>query len=1505
MVSQSIRGVAISQMWMLWFQQVAGLKIAQHRCMHAILRTRQGRATTVARAISKLVGEIYADRDITPLDQLNAVFIRSPALHYILRCIKVALHRSPTLRSMCRHRLYICTPHGSWSGKWSEYRATRGMADKGTFSITACQCPCKHDVCPRCAPKGSEIARAALLPAGIMGWKEKAPSLGTILTSSEIWTWHGTVGGRPVRDRAPSAGATSRALSARSTASAQKALRTMRERLAIGHILPHGIGQRFTDWNVYFVSLIQHISRCLPIHTTQIEDFRRIGSKFLRHQPSMSWTIITDLRTTAGITGAPIDPGEASGVAFLLSTLRHAQQQTEETLQQTGIWEQLAPIVAAMERFDAHRPLCTATEERRIGGLVGRMRRDPIAALYKEQGTTKTGVAPILRDLLRRGGCPSCREGGGTPHASCRGCKGPRVLAIATNAIRARTTRRRVCQDRGEGFGNIRRQLDMPRDLKLHCVAQELNYEATQRRMRWLFASNQQTDGDAVISCCSCSTPRPGQGEDWRNREFYMPGGLYNTLTGRSPAFCRPCWLREHAVQGSSMWMHGICLTRHLDSLQERIREFLLAHHLDSQAEQWRGTRLRFHQRTQYHCQPCKGDPDYSRLEVLQKVCPLCLLAEDSHEHRKLWCPVTTIAVDLCQRPLGPTDSEQDEHQGRILYVRAVARMIAIRWSRAHLPKECELEVHWHRSICCVVQATIGKMPKSKVPAAIPCHLARWMRVDCDLETICYGHTLFAHQSANCETCRQQPHLAQAGLVGYRHTWLQQHPHPRRKEEVLQSSTLIHEGQTIVTVRSRTTVEDFAHEGAPPWPIVATVEGELPKPRWVNCTVETPTVRWKRSQCMQCQACLYSLVATTTLAQGRELTVPAEGIGDGHQQYRLRFYFDGGAEMANTPNAALGAGVSVWAVGPGFHCIRVLDLAIPVPHGQHCGDAEGYGAYAAIAARPLARSIARELPITLSGAEEVLGDNIATIEALQGSGRIRAKLMRRFMQPIESLRAIQGIFTAEHVPRALNTHADAQATAAIRAIRPRGRHRAAQRNNMSMRANAHDTQAGREHEGRSVHAQTTLSQHSFRQTGGESWLRGPPTHPVTPPQWWNAFPLRPPEVIPHRDKEVTQCFGTSGAEQRYAWLLEPHTLNQDIIRQIQAIMRGDVTGVIQSWMQHSVDIRCGQRGAFHLIQIDYATFAIRSCTGGVFHPRITRALRFQLAAASSYEIDVCPPAESIIWTALSCIVDDDADKKCMRNVYEAMHTWLNDMQGSMRSFHELVWAATWDRSALEIRARRLGMRMPERPDRDNGDHTAELQEAFDCMIARLRQAADLRHRCGPQAYSRMLEALTGNRTEAPDTHQTDQQGLTQEIRRRIAFATLRMAYEIQCLEPRAVHNVTEGILLISRKIPIHTVSVIRRRILGEVLLIVSDHDTPVWDGIAHDLDNAGLVAANDHQHRLLLEDRLAGRNLRTFTHQADPRLETVYADTRLQWRRKDGPRQVATSWQEVRRLVYY
>ena len=255
----------------------------------------------------------------------------------------------------------------------------------------------------------------------------------------------------------------------------------------------------------------------------------------------------------------------------------------------------------------------------------------------------------------------------------------------------------------------------------------------------------------------------------------------------------------------------------------------------------------------------------------------------------------------------------------------------------------------------------------------------------------------------------------------------------------------------------------------------------------------------------------------------------------------------------------------------------------------------------------------------------------------------------------------------------------------------------AQRNLMSMRAQDQGNQTLRVHEGGHGRSQTTLHDYAFRERGGEAWARGPPTRTVSAPMWWKSTPMRPPNMLPHRDKEITQCCGAFAELQRYAWVLEPHTLNKDTVRQMQAIMISDTTGVVQSWMRHSVDLSPGQRGAFHLIQIDYSTYAIRSCTGGVFHPRISRSLRFQLTAASALEIDVCPPSESIFWTALSCVVVDEAERRCM-HVHEAMGTWIGTMKSTMRSFHELVWAATWDQQTLEQRARRLGVRVPDLPD---------------------------------------------------------------------------------------------------------------------------------------------------------------------------------------------------------------
>ena len=81
-----------------------------------------------------------------------------------------------------------------------------------------------------------------------------------------------------------------------------KSIKGMRERTTLATITAGGMEERIELWNTYMVSMMQHAARCVAIRAAQISEMRNIASKMIAHTLGYSWTILTDLKTSIGIS---------------------------------------------------------------------------------------------------------------------------------------------------------------------------------------------------------------------------------------------------------------------------------------------------------------------------------------------------------------------------------------------------------------------------------------------------------------------------------------------------------------------------------------------------------------------------------------------------------------------------------------------------------------------------------------------------------------------------------------------------------------------------------------------------------------------------------------------------------------------------------------------------------------------------------------------------------------------------------------------------------------------------------------------------------------------------------------------------------------------------------------------------------------------------------------------------------------------------------------------------
>jgi len=258
---------------------------------------------------------------------------------------------------------------------------------------------------------------------------------------------------------------------------------------------------------------------------------------------------------------------------------------------------------------------------------------------------------------------------------------------------------------------------------------------------------------------------------------------------------------------------------------------------------------------------------------------------------------------------------------------------------------------------------------------------------------------------------------------------------------------------------------------------------------------------------------------------------------------------------------------------------------------------------------------------------------MAAIGYLQGSGRIHSVIMRRHMQHIHILRAVHGAFRATHVPRHLNRHADAMATAAIQLQLPR--HRRDRRHGDNVAGRNHMVQASTLQERVCNHAQRE-GIHQFGRVHGQ----GPQyvgetrmTHQNEIPPWWRQLPVHGPVTDDMQRWHICKVYGSSpGAlASIYAWATDRYLLNATVCHHLRRVCAGQPNGTIMSWLSHSSDDGHGLRCSRHLYRICMHSGAISCLTGGVFHPSVPRAIRYAMTVAHAWELTTAPmPPEVLI-----------------------------------------------------------------------------------------------------------------------------------------------------------------------------------------------------------------------------------------------------------------------------------
>ena len=1280
MVARSLRAIAATQFLMLWFQWVAGLQVAQHKCAHLLIQVHSGHCAEVAQALRDQLEAMWVHHRVIHIKSANTIWVTTPMAQFLAAGMMQRLRRWGAMGISTANRMQLKTPAGRWRGEPRKYTPTRHLIRGHTMVQLQCACGCKHDVCPRVAPTKEEIAQATKLPAGIWGWGDRAPSLGVFVTSSEDWRHRGTRQGRPVVDRAPKQGATQMARALRSELSTMKAIKGMRERLVLKYILGAGFADRIYTWNCYLVSKMSHVARCLRIQPAQTNSMRRIGREFLSYRPGYSWTVLTDMQVSLGIGAPPLDPQEVANTAITMATIRHYGRRVFDDITDTNYLHYMEPWAKASESYRQNLYLATRRESRMYAHIRHATNMTSGLSLWNEQNKPRSQLSARIRNIFRTGGCPACRYGRPKRGTPCPGCKGPRLLALVTRPLRARATTRRCWQTKGEEFDIIRQQPSVKRKLRLQALASIMEAHATQRRMRWT-VQGIQTEGQCgpMICCHNCGTPRPRQQTDWRGKGFCLPGGLRETLSGHARAICQACLGQRNQALGIPQWI--TCLNREIGTqrLLDTIHEFLSTE--DASSPLWRAKNAVPEVSGEVQLPPCTGEVDYERLDALAGRCPLCQTAENSAEHMKHWCPVTisALTVILEQSPPGGGFQIHEIPQPRqvaALTLQGIMTTIAAQWRDA--TEDDSMIARWRQAMHTILTQTYMALPDTAKPPQMPESWQRWLGQyqPIHIDRLIQWPT-HVTEECTCTECRSQ--CAQGvvtGVVGHKQVWWNSHGHPHREGYVLQSRQATTVGTPLATIRARQ--EGSECTTLPLWPIQATGVGSLPAPRAVDPLCETPTAGWDKITCQQCNYTRWELRSTRIMPKFAEITVPYIKLEPHKNKYTLVIYFDGGAQGVGTKNVIAGAGISAWLVSPEGRYIRLYELASAVPAGKHSADAEAHGGSIAVTIRPFLRKLAQEMGFQLESREIIRGDNTAVIGYLTGDVRIKATHMRRLIQQIQTFRVTQGDFIAQHVPRALNAHADRQAGIAIKM------QKSAQQSLTRLKPGKEDT-------GEQARPPRLLSKGAARP--GTLWhhrygvlFQGPhrnlrmyPTRTIQTPSWWETHTRQTLEQQ-NQSRHIAQDHRPVYiANYILCWAIDRFQISERAANILQQAAAYDKTGAIATWLQHT-STENGQSVCTQLYLVDFELGVIRPLAGGPMDPVIPRGGRYLLMAGTSEEWHTCSPTDQIFWTiADKCCVLDTEDHLFLQSVKDE---YIRRCGLSERQARSIFWAATFEQTTL-------------------------------------------------------------------------------------------------------------------------------------------------------------------------------------------------------------------------------